>query len=92
MTTMSIRAYTFALLGAVSLSLLAHDAQSQDYPPAFPREGARQVSTTCGLPRGTTRGFQTNQRRCIATSMTTSDGRKVRLMGRPVTRPLDGRN
>jgi len=43
MTTVSIRACTLALLGAVSLSLLAHDARSQDYPPAFPREGARQV-------------------------------------------------
>ena len=43
MTTVSIRAYTSVLLGAVCLSLLAQNARSQDYPPAFPREGARRV-------------------------------------------------
>ena len=43
MTTVTIRTYTSVLLGAVCLSLLAQNAQSQDYPPAFPREGARQV-------------------------------------------------
>src|SRR6266699_1573806 len=43
MTTRRIPACIFALLSAVGLLLLAHDARSQDYPPAFPREGARQV-------------------------------------------------
>ena len=43
MTTRRVPACIFALLCAVGLLLLAHDARSQDYPRAFPREGARQV-------------------------------------------------